>query len=115
MQESQGLAASFINHFQGKAASVHTAGQCSSVPRGSKTAAEVVHQVSSDKIAGPKVLVVCEDAAGTLADELSRVNDFSKAFQDSFSSHMMAYVSDTSAQVNSCSMIAARIVTCVQA
>ena len=115
MQESQNLAASFINHYQDKSASVHTAGQCSSEPRGIETAAEAVHRVSTDKTAGAKVLVVCEDAGGTLTDELSSVNDFSKAFQDAFGSHVMAYVSDTSAQVHlqPCGL-AATIVTFAQ-
>lgn len=94
---------SLVKHFQGKAASTQTAGTCGvSTWQESEDAAEVVHKLSNDNAAGPKVLVVCGGASGTLEDELKTVTDFSKALQAVFESHVTAYVSDVSLQVCHC-------------
>ena len=106
LQGSQGLGLSLVKHFQGKAASTQTAGICgSSTSQESEDAAEVVQRMSNDKAAGPKVLVVCEAASGTLEDELKSVTSFSKALQAVFRSHVTAYVSDVSLQVRHCSKL----------
>lgn len=103
LQGSQGLGLSLVKDLQGKAASTQTAGTCGfSTSRESEDAAEVVQRLSNDKAAGPKVLVVCGGASGTLEDELKTVTDFSKALQAVFGSHVTAYVSDVFLQVYHC-------------
>lgn len=102
LQGSDGLGSSLVKHFQGKAASIQTAGTCSATLQESEDAAEVVQRLSSDNTAGPKVLVVCGDASSTLEDELKTVVKFSKALQAVFGSHVTAYVSDMSLQVCHC-------------
>ena len=100
LQGSQGFGSSLVKHFQGKAASTKTAGTCGvSTLQENEDAAEVVQELSNDKAAGPKVLVVCGGASGTLEDELKTVTKFSKALKAVFGSHVTAYVSDVSSQV----------------
>ena len=99
LQGTEDLGVLLVNHFRGKVASTQTAGTCSATAQKDEDAAQVVQRLSSDKATGPKVLVVCGDAGGTLEDELTRVNAFSKALQAAFRSHVTAYVSDTSLQV----------------
>lgn len=102
LQGPQDLSASLVNHLQNKVASTHVDGTCSATAQEKEDAAHVVQRLSNDQAAGPKVLVVCGDAAGSLEDELQSVAAFSKAVQAAFGSHVMAYVSDTSSQVCNC-------------
>ena len=102
LQGSEAFGLSLVKHFQGKAASTQTAGTCSATPQETENAAEVVQRLSSEKTAGPKVLVVCGGASSTLEDELETVAHFSKALQAVFGSHVTAYVSDMPLKVCHC-------------
>ena len=99
LQEVQGLGASLLDLFKGKTGSIQTAGSCMPAPGSSETALEALQRLSSSTAASPKVLLVCQDSAGSLSEELASLDEYSAAFQKTFESHIVAYVSCTSSKV----------------
>ena len=99
LQGGPDLGGLLVDYFESKLASTQTAGVCSHASQGPESASQAVQRLTGIKSPGPKVLIVCADPAGTLSDEVIHVNEYNKALQAEFSSHMMAYVSDTRSQV----------------
>ena len=90
-----------MSYFQDKVSSTQTAGVCTGASQDrNETPAQAVQRLRTANTTGPKVLVVCGDADADLASEMTHVSEFSQALQKAFESHVMAYVSDTSTQVN---------------
>ncbi len=50
---------------------------------------------------GPRVLIVCGHPDADLALEMTHVSQYSQALKEAFGSHVMAYVSEMSAEVSS--------------
>lgn len=101
LQEAQSLGDSLLASFQDKAPSVQTAGACSTASQDSKeTPAQAMQRLRVVQASGPKVLVVCGHPDADLASEMTHVSQYSQALREAFGSHVMAYVSEMSAEVS---------------
>lgn len=99
-QEIEPLGNSLLASFQSKVPSAQSAGACSAASQDSnETPAQVVQKLRDGLASGPKVLVVCGHPAADLASEMTHVSQYNQALKDAFGSHVMAYLSDTPAEV----------------
>lgn len=92
---------SLLASLKDKAPSVQTAGACSAASQNSEESpAQAMQRLRDVQASGPKVLVVCGHHDADLASEMTQVSQYSQALKEAFGSHVMAYVSDMSAEVN---------------
>ncbi|DBA94792.1 hypothetical protein WJX77_004725 [Trebouxia sp. C0004] len=98
-EEAQSLGDSLLASFQAKAPSAQTAGACSTASLDiQETPAQAMQRLKHVQASGPKVLVVCGHPDADLASELTHVSQYSQALREAFGSHVMAYVSEMSAE-----------------
>jgi len=96
------LGDSLLASFKDKAPSAQTAGACSTASQDSQeTPAQAMQRLRDVQASGPKVLVVCGHPDADLASEMTQVSQYSQALKEAFGSHVMAYVSEMSAEVSS--------------
>ena len=101
MQEAQSLGDSLLASFQDKAPGAQTAGACAIASQDNEeTPAQAMQRLRDVQAPGPKVLVVCGHSDADLASEMTHVSQYSQALREAFGSHVMAYVSEMSAEVS---------------
>ncbi len=93
---------SLLASFKDKAPSAQTAGACSTASQDSQeTPAQAMQRLRDVQASGPRVLIVCGHPDADLASEMTHVSQYSQALKKAFGSHVMAYVSEMSAEVSS--------------
>lgn len=91
---------SLLASFQDKAPSAQTAGACSTAQDSEETPAQAMQRLRDVQASGPRVLIVCGQPDADLASEMTHVSQYSQALKEAFGSHVMAYVSEVSAEVS---------------
>ncbi len=92
---------SLLASFKGKAPSAQTAGACSTASQDSQeTPSQAMQRLRDVQASGPRVLIVCGHPDADLASEMTHVSQYSQALKEAFGTHVMAYVSEVSAEVS---------------